>query len=533
MSRLNLLVAIILSLCVVSSLGFNLKVAQAAAKQISHKLKQTQSFMFEDVQRDTPSASCISAFLAVNQSGCLPNFDHVDFNTINYNGICSVCPALIGNFFLQCRPFIANDDQFAAVSFLLNLICTKEGDQYCLPTFGKFLDLVSNTSVDPTQDELTGICSPCFAKIIRLLFTHTEFSVDPEHCGMLTGREKSDCEFNARVQFAKNIDLLCTRAQGKFCILEVGLHFFDVFDQYPCGDMYKLNRTQQQELTCNNKTSIALCSSLCRRKLFFKGFLLSQDLNILQTIGLLNFVCDRDTSGEYCLVKATRAFQDFSNAAACPDNITTIPPASTISPSCPLDQTCKSSAETLINEIGCCFKPYEAYAVSINQSQFFDIAEQISKGCQISIDSPCPLPRGRKIRRTLFLLGLVLDYLNLRRDIIKAQIQRDLAAYFGITPNDVSIDITIHSSSKRGSGTGDAQLDVSFSGWSDNESDNFASDFDTSSKDGTLVLPSFESAYGAANPLSSYTISDTMETASASFLVLSILPILSLIFAMI
>jgi len=419
-------------------------------------LSQDPSDVMMGMKRNNFSQGCIDAINAVNANPICQVKNGTDPDP---NIICvGACRQLWDGIHASCTG-PGQEGQIGAVfGIYVDLICLTDNDgHYCFPVI-KQLDQLGD---DLTSQKLDIICSPCFYKLINVIFSHPEFSA------------------NASSSDVKNanafIDLVCTRAEGKWCILTLQDDFCDA---------------SGGNTNCLIQDLNTLCKDRCFKKILAKLWLFadpnSQDAQNLETF--LKFACVQD-GPDYCLVKWTTSTAGFNTT--CPDSVW--------NPQGCADPTCKSNAGSVVSTMGCCMETYLQFAE--NQGSLQDMANAIAlrnrlrtSPCNFNLLAACPRQTGSPTEKKFYIRITWLWAISHDAEF-RAAVRRDLAGFLGVPEEDVVIvDVGKDDDSLSDE---DAGVGITFSaqGQNDNETGQMSSELDDAVASGTLTLPSVANAY--------------------------------------
>lgn len=321
-----------------------------------------------------------------NRTEC--NLD--DVSESNIAGICSNCLSLYQDLIQTCAP---TNEQDEALLFW-EIICLKDGDHFCFFDF-KALDDLQGEEDQVTAQQLTALCRPCFRKLFRVMLSRPQY-------------------FNEVQEAIWFFNLVCTRHNGKFCVLEVQ----EFFNQEECPE---------GDVECTRKFFNFVCGDACLTKILRKLLRILPSNESVEIKLFLEVLCIQNAKNEYCFLEAEGLFGLFDQQ--CP----------TFNVSGCNGAGCSGALDNLINGAGCCLRVFLNYIFFTDPQTYNGIWHQLNNtGCRTDFGPPCPLP-GRFLIRKRVILSILWSWYQSHNTEARERIRKDIEETLGVEVTKVEV----------------------------------------------------------------------------------------------
>jgi len=392
-------------------------------------------------ERSNPSGSCLIALGQALNDGCFPNVT-ASFDPATDPVCTSTCDADYTAIYTQCADSF-DTNAVSSFTFWRSVLCLKAGDTYCYATFQQ---LPAENAV-LTKANLDAVCSPCFAKLLNAIAAFSNAQANP---------------FNADALFF--FDLICTKSPaGDYCGLE--------FQNNGGSPVPACVNTQFGDLSFTGACLDSVCQDGCARRLLTKLWLKYGDLSQGIYFKVLRlYLCSKNPdNNQYCLIAWSAA-----TAAGPPQNC----------------QATRNVAGTL----GCCLGSFYELLLALSNDTALLISQAAST-CSVQIGDPCPKPTGTGSLVGKIVVSIKYSWAAGAGDALKAALKADLAAFFGVSEDDVVITDVADFGKKRSAGTA-----ISFTASSEDASSTQNLVSQLNSNGANIVFHQTGTLYGAQNP---------------------------------
>jgi len=317
---------------------------------------------------------------------------------------------------------------------------------------------------------------------------------------------------NATEQDIKNIhaffDIVCTRADGQWCILTLEDKFCEV------------GEGENTNVDCLIQDLNTLCLDRCFKKILAKLWLFaepsSQEAKEFET--MLKFACVRDGS-DYCLVRWANAHLAFNES--CSDG--------TFENEGCNNALCKTEAGEFVNTMGCCMQTYIDFAKGHGTPEEVTDATDFENGiqaspCDYTLLPACPRQTGNGEAQKKFYIRMTWSYAANNNAEVRDTVQSDLAGFLGVPKEDVELVFFEKDNEDMNDDEAGVAVEFKAKGQTDTETNAFGNDFDEAISQGNLNLPLTAQAYSSQGVLTtSNEASDDGVSASSSLSVMAAL----------